>query len=91
MLKLSSMSPLALAAVLAAAMSSPVAAAALNNNISVGHINTPRPNNFGNTATGASNQIFTPNTPHGPKLKGPVVTDEGGCHTKANSIQRCYP
>jgi hypothetical protein len=91
MSKLLSASALALAAALAAAGSSPVSAAALNNNISVGHVATPRPNNFGGTATGTSNQIFTPNTPHGPKLKGPVVTDEGGCHTKANSIQRCYP
>jgi hypothetical protein len=89
MLKLLSASVVASAAVLP--VSSPVAAAALNNNISVGHINTARPGNFGNTVTSTSNQIFTPNTPHGPKLKGPVVTDEGGCHTKANSIQRCWP
>jgi hypothetical protein len=90
MLKLLSASVVASAAVLA--VSSPASAAALTTNVSVGHVAPASPpNNFSNTVTGASNQIFTPNTPHTPKLKGPVVTDEGGCHTKANSIQRCWP
>jgi hypothetical protein len=88
MLKLLSASALALAAVLAATVSSPVSAAPLSNNVSVGHVAPPRPmNNFGANNIGASNQYFTPNG-HGPKLKpmvkkwvcGPIVNYDGSPH-----------
>ena len=89
MLKLASLSALA-AAVLATAASSPLSAAQMTN---LGHISVGRPmNNFSTNNIGASNQYFTPNT-HGPKLKPKIPkpqTDQGGCHTKSNSIMRCW-
>ena len=89
MLKLVFLSALA-AAVVATVAGSSTSAASLPTNLSTGHIAVSRPtNNFDNTNIGASNQYFTPNG-HGPKLKPKVETDRGGCHTKANSIQRCW-
>ena len=88
MLKLLSASALALAAVLAGAVSSRVSAASLTNNVSAGHITSARVGgNISNTNVGASNQYFTPNG-HGPKLKpavrvwvcGPIVNYDGSPH-----------
>jgi hypothetical protein len=89
MRKLLSVSALASTAVVAAATLSPAPAASLNNNIAVGHVTVTRPGgNFSNNSIGASNQIFTPNVSHGPKLKpvvkkwvcGPIVNYDGTPH-----------
>lgn len=49
-----------------------------------GHVSS---GNFGNVSVGASGESF--GSPHQPKYKPEV--DQGGCHTKKNSIWRCWP
>ncbi|HLH89269.1 MAG TPA: hypothetical protein VKX28_12495 [Xanthobacteraceae bacterium] len=88
MRKLLSVSALASTALLAP-MLSPASAASLNNNIAVGHVTYTRPGNVAAaTNVGTSNQYFTPNAAHGPKLKpavkkwvcGPIVNYDGTPH-----------
>jgi hypothetical protein len=83
---LKSVSALAAVAALAGVASSPAPAASLNNNIAVGHVTVTRPNISG---VATSNQYFTPNVSHGPKLKpavggrwvcGPIVNYDGTPH-----------
>ena len=89
MRKLLSVAALASTALVAIATLSPAVAASLNNNIAVGHVTFTRPG--GNVAPAniaASNQYFTPNSVHGPKLKpavkkwvcGPIVNYDGTPH-----------
>lgn len=89
MRKLLSVSTLASTAIVAAAMLSPAPAASLNNNIAVGHVTFARPGgNVAAASVATSNQYFTPNTAHGPKLKpmirrwvcGPLVNYDGTPH-----------
>ena len=87
MRKLLSVSALASTAVFALTLS-PASAAGLNN-IAVGHVTYARPGNVAAAANvSTSNQYFTPNTAHGPKLKpmirkwvcGPLVNYDGTPH-----------
>jgi len=87
MRKLLFVAAIASTTVVAAATLSPALAASLNNNIAVGHgtFTRPSPNISG---VAASNQVFTPNVAHGPKLKpavkkwvcGPIVNYDGSPH-----------